>query len=340
MKKTFCYFALALVFASCSTTKNTVKTEIDIAPGITGNARELVRVTNDPIPEFGPKVSPDGKKIIFYTIDGNKAGFDKWSIVYIKIGEPGRIPLVGSFTSDPNWMPDSKGILFQYLQPSKPVICKGNIDGSTGISYVSPSGMGDFDGSPNVSADGKKILFESKIGTGYQICMMDATGNNFTVLTKGSNPFWHPTGSSFVYQNIVGNYYQLFSYDLKSGQSTQLTSGEHHNYSPAINIKGDKIAYISTRAKNAHLFMSAIGGNEVTQVTQGNTQNADPVFGPNDIIYFCSNAGGSIKKTTTSMNNRFNAFFGTTQTSQSTQQLNDINVSLLDYADIWSVQVK
>lgn len=339
MKKVIALLALPILFYSCSSTKTTTKIEIDIAPGITGNARELVRVTNDPIPEFRPKVSPDGKKILFYTRDDNKPGFEKWSIVYIKIGEPGRIPLIGSFTADPNWMPDSKGILFQYLQPSKPVICKGNIEGSTGISYVSPSGMGDFDGTPHASADGKKILFETRIGTGSQICLMDASGNNFTVLTKGQNPCWHPGGNSFVYQQQVGKNYQLFSYDLKSGQSTQLTSGDQDNYSPSINARGDKIAFVSNRAKNAHIFISAIMGNEVVQVTQGNTQNAYPVWGNNDLIYFCSNAGGSItgkKKITTVRNfNSLNSIYLTQQ-----QQFVEKDVSLADYSDIWSVQVK
>jgi len=74
MRKFLPIATLALLLSACSSSKKTVRTEIDIAPGITGNARELVRVTNDPIPEFGPKVSPDSKKIIFYTRDDNKKG--------------------------------------------------------------------------------------------------------------------------------------------------------------------------------------------------------------------------------------------------------------------------
>jgi TolB protein len=338
MRKFLPIATLVLLLSACSSSKKTVRTEIDIAPGITGNARELVRVTNDPIPEFGPKVSPDSKKIIFYTRDDNKKGLDRWSIVYIKVGEPGRIPLVGSYTADPNWLPDSKGILFQYLQPSKPVICRGNIEGSTGISYVSPSGMGDFDGSPFASRDGKKILFETKIGSSYQICMMDASGNNFTVLTKGQNPCWDPTGNFFVYHNLVGKNNQLFSYDMRTGQSTQLTSGDHDNYNASINAKGDKIVFVSTRAKNSHIFISGVGGSDVVQVTQGNTQNAYPVWGfngPNELIYFCSNAGGSIeKKKTTTTTYRGNIY------STQQQVIIEKNVSLAEYSDIWSVQVR
>ena len=322
----------------------------DNAPGVTGNARELVRVTNDPIPEFKPKISPDGKKMIFYTRDDNKAGLEKWSIVYIKIGEPGRIPLVGAFIADPNWMPDSKGFIFQYLQPSKPVICKGNIDGSSGISYVSPSGMGDFDGSPQMSTDGKKILFQTTIGGGAQVCMMDITGNNFTLLTKGSSPFWNPNGTGFIYENIVGQHTQLFYYELKSGQSTQLTSGDNSNYSPTINLKGDKIAFASTRANNRHIFTANISGSEVTQITQGNTIDDYPVFNADNMIFFCSNAGGVLKKTVTTKatpNFGMGAMGGMSRLGtlppalNTTQTLTQLyNIALGDYSDIWSVQIK
>lgn len=339
MKRLIAYACLSSLIVACSAPKTVVKTEIDNAPGITGNARELVRVTNDPIPEFRPRVSPDAKKIIFYTRDDNKTGAEKWSIVYIKIGEPGRIPLIGAYTADPTWLPDSKGILFQYLQPTKPVICKGNIDGSTGISYVSPSGMGEFDGSPQSSIDGKKILFESRIGQSYNICMMDASGNNFTVLTRGTNPYWHPNGTSFVYQNLVGKNTQLFLYDIKTGQSTQLTSGDSDNYGPSINQKGDKITFISTRAKNTHVFICNISGGDVIQVTQGNSQNAYPIFGGNDIIYFCSNAGGALVKKVTTSKPRTNPF-GTMFTQTQSIQVLEKDVSLADYSDIWSVQIK
>lgn len=343
MKKIFLYLLGIIFISGCSTSKKTTTVTYDNAPGITGNARELVRVTNDPIPEFKPKISPDGKKMIFYTRDDNKQGFAKWGIVYIKLGEPGRIPLVGEFISDANWMPDSKGFLFQYLQPAKPVICKGSIDGNAGISYLSPSGMGEFDGSPQMSVDGKKVLFHTSIGGVFQICMMDLSGNNFTLLTKGSNPCWNPNGQGFIYENIVGKNYQIFYYDLKSGQSTQITSGDASNFSPTINTKGDKIAFSSTRANSRHIFTANISGGEVTQITQGNTIDDFPVFNSENVIFFCSNAGGVIKKkvTTNVEAVRMGALGRLGSGNTNTQTIaQTFALELGEYSDIWSVQVK
>jgi Tol biopolymer transport system component len=346
MNKIIPFIVASLSLVGCATTQKAVVETIDNAPGITGNAKELIRVTNDPIPEFKPRISPDGKKMIFYTRDDNKQGFQKWGIVYIKLGEPGRIPLVGEFISDASWLSDSKGFLFQYLQPSKPVICRGNIDGNSGISYLSPSGMGDFDGAAQISVDGKKVLFHTSIGGIFQICLMDITGNNFTLLTKGSNPFWNPNGQGFIYENLVGKNSHLFYYDLKSGQSTQLTSGDQNNYSPSINPKGDKIAFSSTRANSRHIFTANLMGGEITQITQGNTIDDFPVFNSDNTIYFCSNAGGTIKKkvttTTANYNARMNAMFRETLKNNPTTQTiyQTYNIELGDYSDIWSVQVK
>ncbi len=346
MKKLI-YLLVGIFFLSgCASTKTTVSETYDNAPGITGNAKELIRVTNDPIPEFKPRISPDGRKMIFYTRDDNKAGFQKWGIVYIKLGEPGRIPLVGEFISDASWLPDSKGFLFQYLQPAKPVICRGNIDGNSGISYLSPSGMGDFDGASQISIDGKKVLFHTSIGGVFQVCLMDVTGNNFTLLTKGSNPYWNPNGQGFVYENMVGKNSQLFYYDLKSGQSTQLTSGDNNNFSPSINPKGDRIAFASTRANSRHIFTCNLSGGEVTQITQGNTIDDFPVFNTENTIYFCSNAGGTIKKKLTTMNTnynaRMNALLNSAMKNNPTTQtiIQTYNIELGDYSDIWSVQVR
>ncbi|MDB5251939.1 MAG: hypothetical protein JWP27_1108 [Flaviaesturariibacter sp.] len=282
----------------------------DNAPGTTGNARELIRLSNDPITEYYPKVSPDGKRIMFYTRDDNKAGSEKYTLVYINIGQPGRTPIIGSNTAEGAWMADSKSFLYTYYRPAKPVICKGGIDGNNGISYITPSAMGESDSYPNISPDGKRILFQSRIGSTYQMCLMDPSGNNFTVLTEGYFGNWHPSGQNFIYTKEVGKFQQIFTYDMKTGQSTQLTSGEFSNFHGSYSKDGKSIVFSSTRDdQSAHIFVMKADGSSLTQVTQGNTVNWFPTFGPDNTIYFSSNAGAPKNKP-----------------------------SINNYADLWSVK--
>jgi len=269
----------------------------DNAPGVTGNAKELARVTNDPVVEYYPQISLDGKRLMFYTRDDNKKDNEKFSIVYITLGQPGRTPLVGAYTNDASWLPDSKGFLYCYLRPAKPVICRGSIEGSYGIAYVTPSAMGDADANPHVSPDGKKILFSSKIGGNYQMSLMDINGTGFTVLSEGYYASWHPAGNSFLYTKLVGKFEQIFSYDMKTGQSTQLTSGEFANFNSAYSPDGNYIVFCSTRdGQNSHVFIMKSNGSSLTQLTQGNTSEWYPTFSADGVVYFCSNAGAPQNK--------------------------------------------
>ncbi|HEX6914609.1 MAG TPA: hypothetical protein VF145_05185, partial [Chitinophagaceae bacterium] len=258
--------ALALL-ASCSTTKTPVSTQ-NSAPGTTGNAQSLVRITSDPVPEFYPRISPDGKRMVFHIRDDNKKNGvnEKWSIMMMNIGQPGRIPLVGAYTISPSFFPDSKTVLYTYLKPSRPVIAKSMVDGASGINYISPNAMGDYDNQASVSPDGKKILFEALFGGTWQVAMMDANGMNSTILTEGRGPRWHPKGDRIVYQKQVGKYTQIFEYNLATGQSTQLTSGEYSNADPSYSNDGNYIAYSSySDNQNEHLFVMRADGSGVTQ---------------------------------------------------------------------------
>ena len=273
---------------------------IDNSPGITANAKDLSRVTNDPAPEYYPKISPDGKRILFYVRDDFKKANERFGIVSIILGQPGRIPILGNYTIDASWMPDSKGFVYTYLRPAKSVICKGNIEGSYGIAYITQSSMGDGDANPNISPDGKKILFQTKIGNSFQICLMDISGLNFTVLTEGYYTSWHPSGTAFLFTKKVGNTEQVFSYDLKSGQNLQITSGNYSNFNASYSWDEKLIVFCSDRdAKRAHVFVMKNTGNDVVQLTSGNTTEWYPVFAPdNTTIYFCSNAGAPPDKQT------------------------------------------
>jgi TolB protein len=289
---------LSVALLSCGSSNAPRSTTESAAPGTTGNAQSLVRITSDPVPEFYPRISPDGRKMVFHIRDDNKKDAnEKFSIMMMNLGQPGRIPLVGAYTQTPSFFPDSKTILYTYMKPSRPVIAKSMTDGASGINYISPNAMGDYDNQASVSPDGKKILFETKFGGALQIAMMDLTGMNPTILTDGYDPRWHPKGDRIVYSKTVGKYGQIFEYNLATGQSTQLTSGEYSSVDPSYSVDGKYIAFGSTRDnQNEHLFMMSGDGSQITQLTQGNSRNGMPCFAPNGDIYFCSNSGSKTER--------------------------------------------
>ena len=72
----------------------------------------------------------------------------------------------------------------------------------------------------------------------------------------------------------------------------QLTSGEYSNFNGAYSPDGKHIVFCSTAGGTTpHIFIMKNDGSSIVQLTQGNTTEWYPAFAPDNIIYFCSNAG-------------------------------------------------
>ena len=301
-KNVLIVFSVAIVsfLSSCGSVKPAFQPKLqkDAAPGTTGNSQSLIRITSDPIPEFYPQISPDGKRMVFHTRDDNKTDSkERFSIMMMNLGQPGRTPLVGSYTSMPSFFADSKTIVYCYMKPAKPIIAKSSVDGASGISYIATSHLGDFDSNPCVSPDGKKVIFSTQFGGVTQIATIEMNGMNTTILCEGARPIFHPSGNKFIYTKRVGKFGQIFEYDFKTGQSNQLTNGEYENADASYSKDGTFITFSSTRDdNNEQIFIMKSDGSQITQLTQGNSKNGMPTFAANNDIYFCSNAGSTLTK--------------------------------------------
>ena len=292
----------AILFMASNSTRNISTFQVtDLAPAITPDAKELTRVTNDNLQEFGASISPDGKKILYYSYDPMNSGTKGYHMSLKTLGEQGTNPLLTEGCYSPSWMPDSKGFYFTYAVPVKPVIAKSKID-QGGINYLSPNANGDADGNATYLKAVNKILFHTKIGGDFQIAQLDPSGLNFTLLGTGFDPNAHPTENRFLFTKLVGSYFQIFQYDITSGQQTQLTSGNFQYQNPKYSPDGKWIVYDKSPRKedlkgsdefSCHIFIMNSGGGNVKQLTTGKTWNSNPEFGADKYIYFSSNAGNS-----------------------------------------------
>ncbi|GAB3991956.1 hypothetical protein GCM10028807_23680 [Spirosoma daeguense] len=288
------------------------------APGTTGNAENLTRETSEPSDEFYPRVSSDGRYLFYNVIettttrtggggfgalmkalDGDLSGYTpdiktnkKTKIVRKEIGSPTTNPLKDN-AADATQMPNGN-ILFTYVLPVKPVIAYSSPDG-VGINYVSQGALGDDDSQPVISRDGTKIVFTTLIGDNRMICSMDQKGGNFTVITEGYKPIFHPTDpNKLVYNFVVEKHSQIFTLDLKTGQKSQLTTGDYNNKDAAFSVDGQFIAFVSNRENpklsRHHVYVMRSNGTDVKQITQGETDEADPAWGQDGMLYFACDA--------------------------------------------------
>src|SRR5688572_12285809 len=103
--------------------------------------------------------------------------------------------------------------------------------------------------SPDVSPDGKKVVFAALRGGTGDIFMVDLATQQVTNLTNDafadSGPTWSPDGRSVFYLVRVSGYEKLFRLDLENGRKTQITFGTHDDTSAQF-LDENTIVFSST----------------------------------------------------------------------------------------------
>ena len=157
-----------------------------------GNNNQLI-ISN----ASSPKWSPQGNKIVYLT-----SGQDRSSQISVANADgsnqkqltssvsPGwwdtGFPRDGN--SDPQWTPDGRKIVYVSYDNEKAEIFIMNVDGSKKTRLTKAEY---WDGSPEITPDGKYILFHSRRSDMMEsgICMMKLDGSSQKVLSKvGANP--------------------------------------------------------------------------------------------------------------------------------------------------------
>ena len=154
--------------------------------------------------------------------------------------------------------------------------------------------------SPDISPDGRKVVFAAlQNGTG-DIFVLDLESKAVTNLTKDafadSGPTWSPDGASVVYLSRISGNEKLFRLDIASGEKTQISFGTHDDGAaqfldantlvfpstatdPAQPIDPDvakngniyNIWTLNTRTGELRQYTDALGGNVMAIVLKDET---------------------------------------------------------------------
>jgi hypothetical protein len=103
--------------------------------------------------------------------------------------------------------------------------------------------------SPDLSPDGKRVVFAALQGGTHDIFLLDLQTKEVTNLTKDlfgdSGPTWSPDGRYITYIARVSQAEKLFRLDLDTGKKTQLTFGTHDDSSAQF-LDADTLVFPST----------------------------------------------------------------------------------------------
>jgi uncharacterized protein YjdB len=137
---------------------------------------------------------------------------------------------------------------------------------------------------PAFSADGSRIAFVSQRDGNAEIYVMNADGTGTTRLTNDpqadGRPSFTPDGLSIVFHSSrpAGKQQQVWGVNVDGTGLTQLTR-DSVNASPTVSPDGQTIAYVSTRNKDADIWLMARDGSNQRPFTRSTQQReSEPRF--------------------------------------------------------------
>lgn len=199
------------------------------------NDGSVRRITNSPVMESAPELSPDGTTLVYSRYNPNTERFQ--IILAERNGnDPNNIP--GASGWDPTWSPDGRQVLFASDARGSVQLYAVRLDGRElrAISNL-PAIRGRNDWSP----DGNSIVTYSGPAWGRELFIMNADGSNVRQLTpSGGNsqgPSFSPDGKWVAFTAYFDNYgddhgCEIYVIRVDGTDLRRLTNNTYCDYQP------------------------------------------------------------------------------------------------------------
>ncbi|MFO0616229.1 MAG: hypothetical protein U0414_26785 [Polyangiaceae bacterium] len=279
---------------------------------VTGAGSALERVTSDPVDEFAPAISRDGKQLLFqvetYDDSGSVAKLKQQTLVGVDPNTRGQRTIYTSstrFANNPAWMPDGASYVYVTNNTGPYALVRALTSApNAAIAFIIGSELAPQPSHPSPSPDGTKVAFTTTAQDGgHSICTVGIDGSRFTILGEGRAPAYAPEGSSIAFVRKVSGFDQIFLVDGDKGTSVvELTSEKADSDMPAWSPDGQYIAFASNRGYAElgkkpedvmHLFVMKRDGTGLVQLTSGQSLSGAPAWSSDGWLYFSSNQSGN-----------------------------------------------
>ena len=218
--------------------------------------------------DITPAWTPDAKAIAYTSY---RTGFQDIIVSYIF---EGRLTNPTAGTADkqnflPAWSPDGTTLAFTSNRDGNSEIYTVNRDGS-GMRRLTNHPA--IDVTPTWSPTGNQIAFTSDRTGSPQIWVMNADGSEphkITNESKCDRPTWSVSpNNEIAYASQTGAGFDIRIYDFATGTTKTITDGIGSNESPAFSPNGRHVAFTSTRAGKAQIFVIDRDGKNLRQITR------------------------------------------------------------------------
>ncbi len=274
-----------------------------------GAAAALDRITQDPLDETEPVLSPDGRTLIFTQSSGTGEHVTSAVIASVDAATGARRTLWtpgSSISMSPTWMPDGQALVYVSNRSGPAALVRSlSASPNSGVAIILDENQAARIGRPSVAPDGRRIAAQALIAGQPSVVSITAGTNEYSVLADGMSPCFDPTATRIAFTRVAGaQTMQTFTMRATDGTDiTQVTQGEFSTYDPAYSPDGRWLVFATDRSSETHgtpardgrrnLFAVRTDGTSTVQLTDGDAQNRNAYWAPNGWIYFASNQAGN-----------------------------------------------
>ena len=248
-----------------------------------GSVTSITRLTDDAAYDWEPSWSPDGQRIAFTSITGQRED-GNWDIYIMNADGSGITRLTSHPAKDdnPSWSPDGVSIAFTSERDGNEEIYVINADG---ISVRRLTNNTASNWGPSWSPDGQRIAFVSARNGNDDIYVMNINGSNANRLTTDAasdwEPSWSPDGGHIAFASDRDDRnHEIYVMASDGSNVTRLTDNRANDSSPNWSPDGEHIAFTSERDGNTDIYVMAADASGVTRLTSHPGDDYQPSWSP------------------------------------------------------------
>lgn len=241
------------------------------------------QLTDSPLASFNASLSPDGKKVVYVTTDGNNSEIYELDIASLKTKQ---LTKLKKNLGSPEISPDNKYIIFHYKTGNSNVaVWLMGRDGSNPHELYSSPGKDAHDAT--WSADGKQILFALGKGENNKLYIMDLNGHDPTVVnnsidTRGrsdwsaNNLISFDQGGPFMHDVYIMN---------TDGSNIKKVSKGNNSQGASLSPDGMWVAFtayidVTNQGLNTcEIYIMHTDGSDILRLTDNNYCDYQPRWG-------------------------------------------------------------
>lgn len=236
------------------------------------------RLTNDKSISLLPKVSPDGKSLLYISYRGGNTHLN----VMDTDGLQRRVLCqFEGLNGAAMWMPDGRSVIATLSYAGDPNLYQVDLSGRVMKALTNSFSV---DTAPYPSPDGLHLAFTSDRPGYPQIYTMDTSGANLKRITSNGecdSASWSPQGNliAFSKSEFQGNF-DIYTIDIGSGVTQRLTFGTGNNENPSWSPDGRYLVFTSTRRGKSELWIMGFDGSNPQPLGNIPGQSFTPHWGP------------------------------------------------------------